>query len=349
MVHWSWSLLHLNPWWLLVSWGVDRSLSWFLHFNLQMSMQNHRPLSFLCTSTMALPHRLWLGWIAPTSNISFMCAWTSSTIGGWILQNVSLKGSSSMTLISCFARSVQPNSPGSKEKMSWYSARRTLEATWFLTDHPSMPDNFSCWKSISLLYSTDILVCWIPWISSSFFNVPSATFTWSTAFTATTWATLTPLAMVVGVAVRFFTPTATCLLLVVILVWVFMKLKPWGKQSPSPPSRVSIITCVLLPKNMVFVWACMILDKKKLYFFFLYHFDSLVQVDQTHGLVHSHFTSNEKFCLMACQQVEHSWPIQGIWQLIDFTLFDHIYDLIYGQHAQSSQHSWSKGSWILYD
>ena len=165
-------------------------------------MQNCRPPSFLHTSTMALHHELWLGWIVPASNISFMCAWTSSTIGGGILQNLSLKGSSSMTLISCFTRSVQPNSPGSKEKM-WYSASRTWVAAWFLSDHPSRPDNSSCWKNISLLCSTDILVCWIPWISSSFSNVSSATSTWGSAFAAATWVTLMPLAMVIRVAVRF--------------------------------------------------------------------------------------------------------------------------------------------------
>ena len=42
--------------------------------------------------------------------------------------------------------------------------------------------------------STDILVCWIPWIQSSFSNVPGATSTWGTIFMATTWATLTPMA-----------------------------------------------------------------------------------------------------------------------------------------------------------
>ena len=43
---------------------------------------------------------------------------------------------------------------------------------------------------------------------------------------------------------------------------VFMMLRLWGKQSLSPPSRVCIITCTLLPRNIVFVWACMIFDEK---------------------------------------------------------------------------------------
>ena len=117
-----------------------------------------------------------------------------------------------------FARSVQPNSLGSKEKMPWYSASRNLLATWFLSDHPSRPAKSSCWKSISFLHLTDILIHWIPWISSSFSNVPRTASTWGTAFLATTWVTFMALAMVIRVAVRFFTTTATHLLLVVILV-----------------------------------------------------------------------------------------------------------------------------------
>ena len=45
----------------------------------------------------------------------------------------------------------------------------------------------------------------------------------------------------------------------------------------------------------------------------------------------------------------YSWPIQGSQQLIYFALFDHIYDLIDGQYAQSKWHSVSKDSWIWYD
>ena len=170
------------------------------------------------TNTTALHQGLWFGQVAPASNISSTCAWTSSTIGGGILWNLSLKGSSSITLISCFTRSVQPNSPGSKEKMSWYSASRTWVAAWFLSDHLSRPDKSSCWKSISFLHSTNSFVCWIPWLLSSFSNVLGATSTWGTPFVATTWVTLTPVAMVIRMAVRFFTMTATPLLLVVISV-----------------------------------------------------------------------------------------------------------------------------------
>ena len=88
---------------------------------------------------------------------------------------------------------------------------------------------------------------------------------------------------------------------------------------------------------------------KSLYFLVLYHFDSLVEVRQAHDLVHSHSTSDRKFCSTACQQEGHSQPIQGSQWLIFFTLLDHVHDLIDGQCAQSNWHLWSKGSWICYD
>ena len=96
-------LPHLGFKWLLVSVGVENGLSWFWH-------STYESPSFLCNSKIALHHGLWLGWIVPTSNISFTCTWTSSTIDGGILHNLPLKGSSSATLIPCLTRSVQPNS-----------------------------------------------------------------------------------------------------------------------------------------------------------------------------------------------------------------------------------------------
>ena len=87
---------------------------------------------------------------------------------------------------------------------------------------------------------------------------------------------------------------------------------------------------------------------KSLYFLFLYHYDSLIQVVLSHTLVCSCFTSNGKFCSMACKQVGYSHPSTGSWQLIYFALFGHIYDSIDGLFAQSNQHLGSKGSWIWY-
>ena len=73
---------------------------------------------------MALHQALWLGLMAPDSNISFKWFLTSSTIsGGGIHLNHSLKGVSSVTFIICSVEWVQPNSAGSNESMSWYLAR----------------------------------------------------------------------------------------------------------------------------------------------------------------------------------------------------------------------------------
>ena len=55
-------------------------------------MQNHKPPSFFLTSTMALHHTLWLGWIGLASSISLRWQRTSSTRGGDIHLNCSLKG-----------------------------------------------------------------------------------------------------------------------------------------------------------------------------------------------------------------------------------------------------------------
>ena len=182
---------------------AGRGLCWFWHWVLQKSVQKHRPPSFLCTSTTTLHHGIWLGQIAPTSNISFTCTWTSSTKREGILWNLSLKGSSSTTLISHFDKSVQPSSPGSRKKMSWYSANRAWAAAWFLSDHLSRPDKTSLWKSSFFLCSTIILVHWIPCISSNFSSV-RVTSTGGNAFTATIWTILTPFVIVIGVAIRFF-------------------------------------------------------------------------------------------------------------------------------------------------
>ena len=114
------------------------------------------------------------------------CAWTSSSMGEGSLWKCSLKGLSSTTLISCFARLVQPSSPGCKENMSWYSAEKAWVAAWFASDYPSCPGDSSCWRSTSLFLSTDMLVHWIPYTSSSSSMVLGATSTRGTAFAATT-------------------------------------------------------------------------------------------------------------------------------------------------------------------
>ena len=177
-----------------------------------------------------------------------------------ILWNLSLKGSWSVTLISCFTKSVQTSSPGSREKMSWYPANRAQAAAWFPSDHHPTPDRSSCWKRVSFLHSTDILICWLPWSSVS--RVPGVNFTGGTTFVATTWVTLMPLVMVIRVTVRFLTTAATPLLPVVTLVYRLTTLSPWGKQCPSSLLDVWVITCMLLPRRKVFIWPYVILDEK---------------------------------------------------------------------------------------
>ena len=98
-------------------------------FRWQKSMQKHRLPSFFHTSTMVLHQALWLGLMVPDSNISLKWFLTSSTNGGGIHLNHSLKGVSSVTFMICSVEWVQPNSAGSKENTSWYLARSQQAAS----------------------------------------------------------------------------------------------------------------------------------------------------------------------------------------------------------------------------
>ena len=61
--------------------------------------------------------------MAPDSNISWSWLLTSSTNGGGIHLNHSLKGDTLVTFMVCYMEWLQPNSAGSNENMSWYLAR----------------------------------------------------------------------------------------------------------------------------------------------------------------------------------------------------------------------------------
>ena len=128
-------------------------------------MQKCRLLSFFHTSTMALHQALWLGLMAPDSNISFKWFLTSSTNGGGIHLNHSLKGVSSVTFMICSVEWVQPNSAGSNENTSWYLARSQWATSANSGVQESRPlksnlsNNFPClcltvslgvWKSVDL-------------------------------------------------------------------------------------------------------------------------------------------------------------------------------------------------------
>ena len=116
----------------------------------QKSMQKFRLPSFFQTNTTALHHTLWLGQIMPESNISCRCAWTSSTNGGGICLNHSLNRTSSVTIITCSIERMQLSSQGSKDKMSWYSARsKQMESASSGSQDPKLlksnfSNSFSC-------------------------------------------------------------------------------------------------------------------------------------------------------------------------------------------------------------
>ena len=109
-----------------------------------------KPWSFFLTNSTALNHMLWLGQIAPESNISHKCLWTSSTRGRGICLNHSLNGVSLVTLITCSVEHVQPSLLGSSEKTSWYSGKRDWAEASSMGGQDSKPlrsnssNNFSC-------------------------------------------------------------------------------------------------------------------------------------------------------------------------------------------------------------
>ena len=88
-----------------------------LEFNFRKSIQNRRVPSFFRTRTMALHQGDLDGQIAPPSSMSCRFSRTSSSRGGAICQNRSLKGLSSINSMMCSAVSVQPISFLSSEKM----------------------------------------------------------------------------------------------------------------------------------------------------------------------------------------------------------------------------------------
>ena len=88
---------------------------------------------------------------------------------------------------------------------------------------------------------------------------------------------------------------------------------------------------------------------KSINYFLFYGFDNLVQVSWSHGLICSHLTPNGKLCMMTCQQLGYSQPIQWNWQLISLTLCNYIYYLVDGWCAQNDWYLGSKVSWIWND
>ena len=116
----------------------------------------------LWTSTTALHHAFWLGQIMSESNISQKCAWTSATNCGGICLNDSLNGTSSVTLIICLIEWVQPSSLDSREKMSWYSAKRDWAELTSSGGQDSNPLKYIFSNNFSCLCPMVSLCGWLP-------------------------------------------------------------------------------------------------------------------------------------------------------------------------------------------
>ena len=101
-----------------------------LAFNFHRSKQNHNFPSFLQTSMTALAHGLFEGLIAPTSNISWMCALTSSYIPGGMHLYHSLNGIRSLTLMECLTIELLPKSKSFWEKMQTNLHIRSQASCW---------------------------------------------------------------------------------------------------------------------------------------------------------------------------------------------------------------------------
>ena len=129
-------------------------------------MQNCRLPSFFLTNTTALHQALWLGQIVPDSSISHRWFQTSSTNGEGIHLNCFLKGVSSITFIVCSVEWIQPNSAGSNENTSWYSARSWQAASASLGAQESNILKSNSSNSLPCLCLTVNLGVWGSWGSS---------------------------------------------------------------------------------------------------------------------------------------------------------------------------------------
>ena len=132
-------------------------------FRQWKSIQNCKPPSFFLTNTMVLHKALWLGQMEPDSSISLSWLWTSSTKGGGIHLNCSLKGVSSVTFIVSSVVWVQPNSVGSNEKTSWYSAKSQQVASANSKGHNFNPLKSNFLNSLPCLCLVVKLGGWGSW------------------------------------------------------------------------------------------------------------------------------------------------------------------------------------------
>ena len=193
-------------------------------------MQNCRPPSFFCTNTTTLYQTLWLGLIAPDSNISHRWFQTSSTNGGEIHLNHSLKGVSSITFI---VEWVQANSTGSNENTLWYSAKSWQSASARSGAQESRPLKSNSSNNLPCLCLMVSLGVWESWDSSA----PSSNCASSGGLGTG------------DAAVLFLTTTTAFLLPCLNLVYVFCTVRPCSKE---PSSVHKACTMMLMHSPM---WA----------------------------------------------------------------------------------------------
>ena len=155
-----------------------------------------------------------------------------------------------------------PTLQASREKMLWYSANRAWVATWFLLDHPSRSDKSSCWKSTFLLHLTDILVHWIPCISSSFSKSSSCNIHLGHCIHSYYLGDFNTLGDSDQYSHQIFHYDCNSLAPSSHFGVGIHDTQAMRQAGSITPFRVCIITCMLLPKSMVLVWPYMILDEK---------------------------------------------------------------------------------------
>ena len=225
-------------------------------FRWWKSIQNCKPPSFFHTNTTALHQALWLGLMAPDSNISHRWFLTSSTNGGGIHLNCSLKEVSSVTFIICSVEWVQPNSAGSNENTSWYLARSWWAASTSLGAQESRPLKCNFSNNLPCLCLTVSLGVWGSWDSWA----PSSNCSFlrglGTGNAATALATGVFFQRVCKYALLFLTTMTAFLLPCLNLVYVFCTVRPCSKEPSSVRKACTICQYVLLcgPSLPSLVW-----------------------------------------------------------------------------------------------
>ena len=164
--------------------------------------------------------------MVPDSSISFKQLLTSSTNGGGICLNLSLKGVSSVTFIICLVEWVQPNSAGSNENTSRYLARSQQATSNSSGVHKSKPLKSNLSNNFPCLCLTVSLRVWESWDSTAPSGNCSPSGGSGTGNAATTLATGIFFWRVCKYAVLFLTTTTTFLLPFLNLVYVFCTVSP---------------------------------------------------------------------------------------------------------------------------